>query len=212
MSKRIILGAVLAAIVLMILGADAVIAADVAAFKFINAHHTAFLDVGLLLLTYLGNGWIVYPVFVAFLLWKIPKKKRREILAVAAVALSLSGLFNSAVKIAVNRPRPSVHFVSPGGDGEVGKGPPFRVHEVGPKFSNQSFPSGHSHTAFALATLLALIFGMRSWPAFLVATAIAYSRIYLGDHFPLDTLAGALIGTAIPLVVWNQASKIIRRE
>jgi membrane-associated phospholipid phosphatase len=207
-----ILAAVFAAILFIILGVNKTIAVDVTIFKFINTHHTAFFDVILLLLTYLGNGWIIYPIFVAFLFWKIPKNRRLRILVVAAVALSISGIFNSAVKIAVNRPRPSVYFVSPAGDAENGKSPLYRVHEVGPKFSNQSFPSGHTNTAFALATLLVLIFGMRYRPAFLVAIAIAYSRIYLGAHFPLDTLVGAMIGSVLTLVVWNQATIIIRRK
>jgi fibro-slime domain-containing protein len=207
-----VMTAVFMAIVFFILGVDGTIAADATVFKFINMHHTAFFDRLFLVITYFGNGWIMFPVFFAFLFWKIPKKRRLNIFVVAAVALSISGLSNSVIKMAVDRPRPSVYFVSPNGDAENEESLPFRIHEVGTRFSNQSFPSGHSNTAFGLATLVVLIFGIRFWPAFLVATAVAYSRVYLGAHFPLDTLAAAFIGSVLTLAVWYGASMIVPRK
>jgi membrane-associated phospholipid phosphatase len=211
--RRIVVkAAVLIAIVFFILGVDGTIAADATVFKFINMHHTAFFDQLFLLISYFGNGWIMYPVFFAFLFWKIPKKRRAYILVAAAVALSISGISNSIIKRVVDRPRPSAYFVSPSADAKNEVSLPYRVHEVGTKFSNQSFPSGHSNTAFALATLVVLIFGIRFWPAFLVATAVAYSRVYLGAHFPLDTLAAAYFGSVITLAVWHGASIIVSRK
>jgi membrane-associated phospholipid phosphatase len=207
-----IIAAVFIVIVFFILGVDGTIAADVTLFKFINMHHTAFFDQFFLLVSYFGNGWIIYPVFFAFLFWKIPKKKRLNILVVAAVALSISGISNSVIKLLVDRPRPSIYFLSQSLDTGNNESFPYRVHQAGTRFYNQSFPSGHSNTAFALATLMVLIFGMRFWPAFLVATTVAYSRVYLGAHFPLDTLAAAFIGSVITLAVWYAASIMVPRK
>ena len=62
---------------------------------------------------------------------------------------------------------------------------------------NPSFPSGHAATAFAAATALAVLCPkLRPW-ALALAGAVALSRIYLRVHFPLDVLAGGLIGAAL---------------
>jgi undecaprenyl-diphosphatase len=66
---------------------------------------------------------------------------------------------------------------------------------------SHSFPSGHTATAFAGATVLSF-FVPRAAPAFYVlAAAIAYSRLYVGVHFPLDVAGGIVIGVATALLL-----------
>jgi undecaprenyl-diphosphatase len=72
---------------------------------------------------------------------------------------------------------------------------------------SSSLPSGHATTAFAGAGVLAYLW-RRWWPAFLVAAAlVAYSRLYVGVHYPTDVLAGAAIGAAAALV----GASVVRR-
>jgi undecaprenyl-diphosphatase len=62
---------------------------------------------------------------------------------------------------------------------------------------NASFPSGHAATAFAAATAIAILSPRMRPYALGLAAAVALSRIYLRVHFPLDVLAGALIGIGL---------------
>jgi len=190
--------------------ANAALAADVTLFKIINTHHTAFFDRLFLLISHLGNGWVIIPLFFIFVFWRSSKSRRGHVLIVAALACLISGLSNVAVKQVVDRPRPSAYFVSPNTNSPAAEGRLYGVHAVGKRFYSHSFPSGHANTAFTLATLALLIFGIRFWPAFLVATIIAYSRVYVGVHFPLDTLAGACMGTVVTLAVWYGSAIISR--
>ena len=63
-------------------------------------------------------------------------------------------------------------------------------------FSENSFPSGHSASAFAVFFLLSVLFRNRwiSILSFALAFLAAYARVYLFQHFPADILAGAVIG------------------
>jgi membrane-associated phospholipid phosphatase len=63
--------------------------------------------------------------------------------------------------------------------------------------TSHSFPSGHTATAFATATVIALLHPRLRWPAFALAALVGLSRVYLGVHFLFDVLAGAALGIAV---------------
>ena len=66
---------------------------------------------------------------------------------------------------------------------------------------SHSFPSGHAAMSFAAATVLSA-WAPRAAPAFVVlAAAISYSRLYVGVHYPLDVIGGAVIGVATALLL-----------
>ncbi len=91
---------------------------------------------------------------------------------------------NYAVKLVVRRPRPVLEGLPP-----LGGAP-----------SSLSFPSAHATSSFACATAMTRI-APEAAVLFVLAAAIAACRPYLGMHYPSDVLAGALLGTALGLVV-----------
>ena len=62
-----------------------------------------------------------------------------------------------------------------------------------------SFPSGHTSAAFLFVTVLVLHMGPVLLPLYLWSMAIGMSRVYLGVHFPTDTVVGAALGSCIAL-------------
>lgn len=69
---------------------------------------------------------------------------------------------------------------------------------------NNSFPSGHTTTAFALALFLTLVFKLKRSGCLLALAAIlvGYSRVYLVQHFPVDVYFGSLLGVIVCLVIY----------
>src|SRR5262249_49954455 len=67
-----------------------------------------------------------------------------------------------------------------------------------------SFPSGHTTSIFALATILALHVNKKRYAClfFIVAITVGYSRVYNGCHFPADVIAGAILGTISAVIVY----------
>ena len=66
--------------------------------------------------------------------------------------------------------------------------------------ASASFPSGHAATSAAGAVILAYLIGSRAWAVAVLAAAVAFSRVYIGVHYPLDVLVGAALGAAVALV------------
>jgi undecaprenyl-diphosphatase len=63
--------------------------------------------------------------------------------------------------------------------------------------AGSSFPSQHATKAFAVAAVVALRWGNKAAPIILVACGVALSRVILGVHYPLDVMAGAVLGAAV---------------
>jgi membrane-associated phospholipid phosphatase len=166
------------------------------AFIYLNPWHRSTLDTFFVYVTFLGDGLFAVIICALFLVL------RRWSPALQLItAFLLSALVSQILKNVFSMPRPK-QFFPPGQYAYFIPG----VTHVG--FA--SFPSGHSTSVFALATLLALFEQNKKWNIayLLVAVAVGYSRIYLGQHFLGDVLMGSFIGvlTAV-LVNWLFSTK-----
>jgi undecaprenyl-diphosphatase len=114
-------------------------------------------------------------------------------LGVAAVCVWSSDLIALGIKAATDRPRPFEDIAEPG---------PLITATVG-----SSFPSGHAATSFAGAVVLATAVRRAAPALFVLAGAIAFSRVYVGVHYPSDVLAGMALGSLVALVVLRVRSR-----
>ena len=160
-----------------------------ATFLYLNPYHRTDLDIFFIYLTDLGDGLFSIAVFLILLFL------RRYSQAIQLmVAFLLSALIAQILKNLFSMPRPK-EFFAPGQYAYFING----VTHTG--FS--SFPSGHTTSIFALATLLALFEKNKKGNIgyLLGAVLVGYSRIYLGQHFLGDVLVGSFIGVTLAVLV-----------
>lgn len=157
---------------------------DISAFFFVNhACKNSLADRVLPMLTHLGGAVWCVVLSLAFLL----HRDLREVGWDLALSLICSTLAVAIFKKVLPRKRPYLKLSN--------------VLTAGALWKDASFPSGHTTAAFAKATVFAA-----AWPGwgtlvFLLALAIAFSRIYLGQHYPSDTVAGAGLGMATAYMI-----------
>ncbi|HLO59919.1 MAG TPA: phosphatase PAP2 family protein [Bacteroidales bacterium] len=156
----------------------------------INRHHTAFFDVLFALLTYLGDGLFIIVPAVILLFFSV---RHTAFLVTAYVS---TGLITQVLKRVFfeGSMRPSVMLKDAG----------LYLVEGVDMLHGRSFPSGHATSAFALFLSLALILRNRclKFLCFIMACLVAFSRVYLSQHFLIDITAGSMIGTLGTLAVY----------
>jgi undecaprenyl-diphosphatase len=109
--------------------------------------------------------------------------RRWGVFALTVVAVALADWSAMGLKALFDRPRPPLRYAEPKALVHV-------PHDA-------SFPSGHAATSFAAATMLSFAFPRFAPFLYVLAAAVAFSRVYVGVHYPLDVLGGALLGALL---------------
>jgi len=144
------------------------------------------------LLSAAGRGGLLFLALAAVV--SVRRRRWRE-LAETAVAIALTALvIDHMLKPAIGRERPFARTPA--------------VLVIGGRPDDASFPSGHAGNAFAGAFVLGRAVPGAAWIWWLLAAAVAYSRVYLGVHYPADVIAGAAVGVLVAAAV----SGMLRRR
>jgi len=147
-------------------------------FVSLNALAVLFTPEQLQLVTACGDS------LVALLVLPLLARRHPQVLWLAIIAAVIATLISHAIKPAFDALRPAAVL-------QAGS-----FHLIGPAYHHGSFPSGHSVTAFVTAGVLAWSL-RRAWirtALLALATTIAISRVLVGAHWPVDALAGAVVG------------------
>ncbi|TMC28859.1 MAG: phosphatase PAP2 family protein [Chloroflexi bacterium] len=165
---------------------------DVQVLQAIALHRSSALTSVAQIVSDAGSFALLAPLSIAFVLLRRWKRPADDIALVVVAAGSAA--LPSVVKLIVARPRPTIEHLS--------------------HLTSLSFPSEHTTQAAAIYLTIAILLSRdlnRGWRelvvvlAVLIALAVAWSRVYLGVHFPTDVIAGLLLGWSWALFVFHWA-------
>jgi undecaprenyl-diphosphatase len=157
-------------------------------------HRVGVLDPVFEGLTYAGSFgilWLLLAVALSGFSWRRPWLAAR-----VAVTILIAEMVSGLLKLWIDRDRPP-----------LAQPDPEPLVHLPP---TASFPSGHATVAFACATALALAVPRLVLPLFALAALVAWSRVYVGVHYPLDVLAGAALGVVLAIAIAG-AGRFLRR-
>ena len=156
---------------------------DVALYAAVAATPTPALDVAMRRLSSAADHSRLWLATAAVLATVGGGRGRRAAVAGLASVGATSAAVNLVIKPLARRRRPDRDL----------HGVPLARHVEMPV--SRSFPSGHAASAFAFAGGVGRVLPREGVPLHALATAVAYSRVHTGVHFPADTVLGAVIGT-----------------
>lgn len=150
-----------------------------------NNLQNSFLNPIMIFFTSLGNLGLIW---IAISILLILSKKYRKIGLLTLAALIVNTILGEGIlKHIIERPRPFTTYPD--------------LHIIIPKPTSYSMPSGHTSASFAAAFMLAYSFKNLKVYIYLLASLIAFSRLYLLVHYPSDVLTGILLGYISFLIV-----------
>jgi len=166
---------------------------DVSLFYMINLGlHNSFLDVIMNIITNAGTK--IFWIGICVLLFIFGGEKGKNVALLCIIALLLGYFISEFLKYAIARPRPftvlnGVNLVT--------------------SIDGYSFPSEHTVISFASCIVIGKGYGF-FYPLLILACVVAFSRIYLGVHYPSDVIFGVFIGIFCALIVLRFEDDIIK--
>ena len=162
-------------------------------FLLLNGMHSSLWDYSMTLFT-LTPIWLLFYGTILVIIGKKYGKKSLFILVAITLMIVCADQFSGILKHTVQRLRPS-------------NDPAFSqlVHVFFRKGGQFGFVSAHAANTFAIATFTSLLFKNRRYTTFIFpwAMMIAYSRVYLGVHYPGDILGGAILGIGVGIGIYK---------
>lgn len=151
--------------------------------EFINSFHNNALNSFFIFITKLGDLMIIW-IIITLLFFFIKKLSfKKDFLFITLVYFTSFVINNLLLKELFKRERPSISY-------EMLQ-PLINIP------NSYSFPSGHAASSFVGATILSYYFPKYKIIFYSLAILIAFSRVYVGVHYPSDVIIGALIGFSV---------------
>ncbi|SDO12170.1 phosphatase PAP2 family protein [Alkalicoccus daliensis] len=167
---------------------------DRRAFEIVNQQwHTELLDSIMIFLTTISDmGFFWWAAAIVLIIFH---KRAGGFYKGITLALSIGVVFiiENSLNWVFQRPRPPLTE-----DG---------VRQLVDLALTSSFPSGHAASSFAAMTVLVCFFSSAKYWALPLAVIFSYSRLYVGMHFPLDSIAGAVLGIITGYAVYRLMEK-----
>ncbi|MDR2873563.1 MAG: phosphatase PAP2 family protein [Methanobrevibacter sp.] len=176
-------------------------------FNFINHNlQNPILDQSMPIITNFGTEeWLMIIVFILLITSLIAKKdKLKKIIIIFLISIIVSIFITELLKGIFSESRPFIAFSN--------------VHLLADGSPFRSFPSGHSSNIFTLITVFGLNYSLKIrgksfkllWVLLPLGILVALSRVYVGVHFPLDLIAGTMIGIVSGGIVSILINKYIK--
>lgn len=171
--------------------------AELQILDMIQKLHNPVMDKLFVFITSLGNGGIIWILFMLVLLL-IPKIRRTGVILAVTFVIDIV-VCNGILKNVFARVRPC----------DVNK----TVELLVARPHDYSFPSGHTAISFAAVSGLYFAGEKKMWkPALVLAVLMAFSRLYLYVHYPTDVLGGLIIGLLCGWIADVIIKKITERK
>lgn len=155
----------------------------------------------------ISEKWIWIPLYIIFLYFLYKNYKLRSLLYILlfiVIGITVSDQISGIFKYGVARLRPCHDPTLQNA---------MRIVKCGGQFG---FYSAHASNTFFLASYLTFLLKDKlkwfPYAIFVWAAIVAYSRIYLGVHFPIDILVGAFVGTLLGGLFAMLAKKVINKQ
>ncbi len=151
---------------------------------FINLNHNIANPVFDAIFPSLRELTYVFWLFLIIYFWM---KKERKLALLMTVGIIIGAVFTYSMKFVIDRTRPYEQIAS--------------ARVLTPLESDPSFPSGHTEMSFLAATVVSRFHPEYSKYLYIFSSIVALSRIYVGVHFPTDTIGGIIMGIIIGRVM-----------
>jgi|DewCreStandDraft_4_1066084.scaffolds.fasta_scaffold00573_1 undecaprenyl-diphosphatase len=170
---------------------------DTAVFYFFNKTiANPIFDKVFPFITNLDSWLILYIFFIVWMLWKGGTAGRICFVTLIIGIILSDQISSSFIKELIGRPRPC-HILSD-------------INLLVPCGPGKSLPSSHAVNMFASAVILSHYYKQHRWIFFTIAGLVAFSRVYIGVHYPFDVISGAVIGACIGFAIIKPIDFIIK--